>query len=243
MAEALLVAHHLPGRTLQLAKAAERDQGPHRFVLQRVGQLAANAVTQIDQAVAGGAGDALAGRELHLHRRAAVRAGELAGAAFLLAGRRQSGQLQLLEPHRPAARQCRRLRSIVDAQHFAIGAAKFHHCERLAERRQPGQLALRRDQHHLLVGSDAEALAGDGSGRADPEPVRRRHLPRVAIRHGEHIGTVVLGQAGQARVVEQGVPLGPDASGAAVLQPSYEGEATAVPAARRHQLQRAVVVE
>jgi hypothetical protein len=105
--QAVLKAHHLPGRALQLAGAAQRDQRLHRLVLQRVAQLAAHAAVQRDQAGAAGAGDALGAVQLDQHRRAAVGAGKLARALLLDGVVGQAGELQVLQPHAAAALHAR----------------------------------------------------------------------------------------------------------------------------------------
>jgi hypothetical protein len=80
----VLEAHHLPGQAFELAHGAQRDQRADRLVLLRVAQFTADARTQVDQAVAGLAGDALALSQGHLDGGAAVRAVEL--PAFLVLG-------------------------------------------------------------------------------------------------------------------------------------------------------------
>jgi hypothetical protein len=67
------VLAHLPVHALQLALAAQRDQGLHGLVLLGRAQLAAHAAVQVDEAGAAAAGQALGGGQLHLHRCAAVR--------------------------------------------------------------------------------------------------------------------------------------------------------------------------
>ena len=102
-AQAVLKADHLPGRALQQAGTAQRNQRGDGLVLHCVPQGTAHALAQINHTVAGAAGDALAGGQRDLHRRAAVRA--VKGLAFFTRGGLglQPGELQLIQQHGAAA--------------------------------------------------------------------------------------------------------------------------------------------
>ena len=162
----------------------------------------------------------------------------------LVLSSRKPASMQLVEQHRAAACQRGGLAGVVDAQHFAIGAAQFHDREGLSQRGKLGQLALGRDQRDLLVGGDAEGLAVDRRGRADTKLRGRRNRraawPPAARTHRRRCPRPARPREPS---VEQRVPFGPGAAGAAVLQAAHQGEGLVLPAAAGQQLQRAVVVE
>ena len=203
---------------LQLASGAQRDEGLDGLVLLGVTQLAANALAQVDDAVARAAGDAFGGVQRHLHGRATVRAVELAG--FLVAGGfiLEPLELQVVQQHGAALRHglggrlCAR-RAVFDAEHLAVGAAQLDHREGCTQRWQLRQLALGRYQGDLLVEGNAVGLAIDGGGDTHAELRRVGHGTLQRQRAGEDVGAVVFGQAGHAAVIEDGVPLGPHAVG------------------------------
>jgi len=136
----------------------------------------------------------------------------------------QAVQAQLWQLHGAPALGLRRLGAVVDRQHLAAFAAQLDQRERLAQRRQPGQLALGGDELGLAAVGHAPALAVEGGGGA------HRQRPHVGQAHagwhraGEDVGAVVLAQRGGGAAVQQGNPLGPDAGFALVLQPPDQGE-------------------
>jgi hypothetical protein len=86
------------------------------------------------------------------------------------------GELQVVQQHGAAALDVGRCVAVVDADHFAVGAAQLDHVERLAQRRQLGQLALGRDQLGLARVGHAVGLAVDGRGGADAKARGLGHL-------------------------------------------------------------------
>ena len=246
-AHAVLKTHHLPVHPLQLALAAQRNEGLHGLVLLGRAQFAAHAAIEADDAGAGTAGDAFGARQLHLHGRAAVRAVELA-AFFVLGGFvLEALELQVFQQYRLAALHVGRGVAVVDADHFTVGAAQLDHAERLAQRGQLGQFALGRDQRCLAGVGHAVGLAVDGGGGADAKALGRRHFAAGVDGAREDIGTVVLAQRRQRAIVQEGGPFGPDPCIAFVLQAAHQSEghilAVELDAPAGHELQGAVVVE
>jgi hypothetical protein len=158
-----------------------------------------------------------------------VRAVEL--AAFFVLGRfaLQAGELQVVQQHGLAALDAGRCVAVVDADHFAVGAAQLNHVERLPQRRQLGQLALGRDQLGLARVGHAVGLAVDGRGGADAKARGLGHLAAGVDGPGEDVGAVVLAQRGQRAVLQKGGPFGPDARVALVLQAADQGEGHILP--------------
>ena len=246
-AHAVLKPHHLPVHALQLAFAAQRNDGAHGFVLLGRAQFAAHAALQADDAGAGAAGDALGAGQLHLHRRAAVRAVEL--AALLVFGGLvfQALQVQVFQQHGAPALDVRRVLGVGDAEHLAAAAAQLHQVKRLAQRWQLRQLALGGNQLRLAAEGHAVGLAVDGGGHADAKARRFGQIAPGRAGAGEDVAAVVLAQAGDAAVGQKGRPFRPDAGLGFVLQAPDQREGLLLAVERDapagHELQRAVVVE